>query len=150
MLETQEYLGIVVEDLVDIFGRQAALADIVERLPVRLEGKQDRVVAPGHEVVGAERLPGAQQRRLGAVAYGVVIEAPSGHARALRQVRMLAWDLIVEPLEQHRDDATDMGNDIFDVRVAFWHAPGDQVQDDGAVLERGTDGDRESEIVDHG
>ena len=52
----------MVEDLIDVRDRQAGLADVVERLPVRLEGKQDRIVAPRHQVVGAECLPGAQQR----------------------------------------------------------------------------------------
>ena len=64
MIKAQEYLGIMVEDLVDVLGWQAGLADVVERLPVRLEGEQDRIVAPRHEVVGAERLPRTQQRRL--------------------------------------------------------------------------------------
>jgi hypothetical protein len=42
VLEPQESLGVVVEDLVDVRGRQARLADVVERLPIRLEGKQVR------------------------------------------------------------------------------------------------------------
>src|SRR4029450_7226233 len=71
-------------------------------------------------------------------------------AGELRQVRVRARGLIVESLEQHWDDAPDMGNDIFDVRVALWHAPGDQVEDNGAVLERGADGDGEPVVVDQG
>src|SRR4030095_16583583 len=81
---------------------------------------------------------------------GTEIAAWGGHAGAPRQVGWLARGLIVEPLEQHGDDATDMRNDIFNVRVALWHAPGDQVQDKGDVLERGADGNREAIVVDHG
>jgi hypothetical protein len=42
VLEPQESLGVVVEDLVDVHRRQARPADVVERLPVGLEGEQDR------------------------------------------------------------------------------------------------------------
>jgi hypothetical protein len=42
VLEPQESLGVVVEDLVDVRSRQARLADVVERRPIRLEGEQDR------------------------------------------------------------------------------------------------------------
>jgi hypothetical protein len=42
VLEPQESLGVVVEDLVDVHRRQARPADAVERLPVGLEGEQDR------------------------------------------------------------------------------------------------------------
>src|SRR5215471_8471018 len=135
VLESQDDLGVVVEDLVDVLGGQAALADVVERLPVRLEGEQDRVVAPRHEMIGPEGLPGAEEGGLGAVAHGVVEETTRGHARALGQIWILAWGLVVQPLEQHRDDAAEMGDDVLDVRVALGHAASDQVQDDGGVLE---------------
>src|SRR4029453_13298676 len=46
--------------------------------------QQDRVVAPRHEVVGAERLPGAEQRGLRAVADDVVEEAAGGPPRGAR------------------------------------------------------------------
>jgi hypothetical protein len=64
VLKAQEYLGVVIEDLVDVLGRQACFSDVMEGLPVRLEGEQDRVVAPRHQVIGAEGLPCAEQRRL--------------------------------------------------------------------------------------
>ncbi|MGH7306577.1 MAG: hypothetical protein ACRELZ_25125, partial [Candidatus Rokuibacteriota bacterium] len=47
-----------------------------------------------------------------------VVEAASGHARALRQIRMLARSLVVEALEQHRDDAAQVRDDVLDVREA--------------------------------
>src|SRR5207249_5637992 len=86
----QDGLGVVVEDLVDVAGRQACLAEVVEVLPVRLEGEQHRIVAPGHEVVGAERLPGAEDAGVRAVTDDVVVEAARGDARALWKIRMLA------------------------------------------------------------
>ena len=84
---------------------------------------------------------------LRAVAYGVVIETAGGHARALRKVRMLTRGLIVEALEQHRDNAAKMGHDILDAWIARRHVPGNEVEDDGAVLKRGADGDREPVVV---
>jgi hypothetical protein len=60
VLEAQEYLGVVVQNFVDVCARQAGLSDVVKRLSVGLKGEQNRVVAPCHEVVGAERLPGAE------------------------------------------------------------------------------------------
>ena len=100
-------------------------------------------------MLGAERLPGAEERGLRAVADDVVVEAARGDARALRQIRMLARCLVVEALEQHRDDAAQVGNDVLDVREALRQAAGDQVQHDRGVLERGADGDREAVVVDH-
>ncbi len=64
VLKAQEYLGVVVEDLVDVLGRQTCLTDVVKRLPVSLEGEQDRVVTSRYEVISAEGLPGTQQRCL--------------------------------------------------------------------------------------
>ena len=64
MLQAQDDLSVVVEDLVDVRGRQARLLEVEEILSVRFEREQDGIVAPRHEMVGAERLPGAEQRRL--------------------------------------------------------------------------------------
>src|SRR5205823_14954315 len=92
----------------------------------------------------SERLPGAEERGLRAVADDVVVEAARGDARALGQVRMLAGRLVVEALEQHRDDAAEMRNDVFDGGKPLRDAPGDQVQHDRGVLERSADGNREA------
>ena len=54
----------MVEDLVDVLGRQTCLTDVVKCLSVRLEGEQDRVVTSRYEVISTERLPGTEQRRL--------------------------------------------------------------------------------------
>src|SRR4030095_14028477 len=56
MIEAQKYLGVVVEDLVDVLGWQAGLADVVECLPIRLEGEPDRVVAPPPHVGSTQPL----------------------------------------------------------------------------------------------
>src|SRR6266545_1576783 len=64
MLQAQDDLSVVVQDLVHVRGRQARLVEIEEILPIRLEREEDRIVAPRHEMVGAERLPRAEQRRL--------------------------------------------------------------------------------------
>ena len=64
VLQAQDDLSVVVKDLVHVRGRQARLAEIEEILPVRLEREKDGIVAPRHEMVGAERLPRAEQRRL--------------------------------------------------------------------------------------
>src|SRR4029453_15857582 len=119
MLQSQDDLGVVVKNFVDVRGRQHRLAQIEEVLPIRLERQQDRIVAPGHEVVGAERLPGAKQRGLRAVAEYVVEERGSGLARGLRQIRMVSLRLVVEALEQYGDDAAQMRDDLLDVREAL-------------------------------
>jgi hypothetical protein len=48
--QPEDDLGVVVEDLVDVRGRQAGLLDVEEVLPVRLEREQDRVVAAGEQM----------------------------------------------------------------------------------------------------
>src|SRR5712664_648679 len=53
-LQAEDDLSVVVQDLVGVLRGQAGFSDVVERLRVRLERHQDRVVAPRHEVVGAE------------------------------------------------------------------------------------------------
>ncbi len=45
--------------------------------------------------------------------------------------------------------AAHVRNHVSDPRIALGNAAGDQVQDDGAVLQRGAHGDRESVVVDH-
>ena len=64
MLEPEDDLRVVVEDLLDVRGRQDRLVQVVEILPVRLEREQDGIVAPGDEMIGAEGLSRAEQRRL--------------------------------------------------------------------------------------
>src|SRR5207245_3739513 len=105
--------------------RQDRLAEIEEVLPVRLEGEEDGVVAAGHQVIGAERLPGTQERGLRAVTDDVVVEAPRGHARTLRQIRVLLRRLIVEALEEYRDDAAQVRDHVLDAREALGYALGD-------------------------
>src|SRR5262245_12337967 len=61
VVETQDDLGVVVEDLVDVLLRQSAFPDVVKRLTVRLVGKQHGVVAARHQVVGSEGLPRAEE-----------------------------------------------------------------------------------------
>src|SRR5207245_4274569 len=99
MLEPQDDLGVVVKNLVHVLDRQDRLAEIEEVLPVRLEGEEDGVVAAGHQAIGAERLPGTQERGLRAVTDDVVVEAPPGHARTLRQLRERVRRLLAEALE---------------------------------------------------
>src|SRR5215472_6608890 len=124
--ESQHDLRVVVQDLVDVLGRQDRLAQIEEVLAIALEREQDGIVAAGHQVISAERLPGAGERGLRAVADDVVEEAACRHARALRQVRMLLRRLVVEALQQHRDDPAEVRDHVLDVREALRDAPGDQ------------------------
>ena len=98
-------------------------------------------------MVGAEGFEGADKRRLGAVAHGIVIEFLGGDARRLGEIGVAALilALFVEAVEQHRDGAAQMRHDEFDVRVAVRDLLGDHVQHKGRVLQRGAD--RSPEIV---
>src|SRR4029077_2546798 len=115
--------------------------DIGKGLPIDLPVLQHRIVATGHDVIGAERFEGAQERWLRAVAHGVVIEPPGGDARRLGEVRMASWalTLFVETVHQHRDRAAEMGHDEFYSRIAVRDLLSDHMQHKSRVLERGAD-----------
>src|SRR5215475_6457116 len=57
--QSEHDLPVVVQDQVYVLLGQSALADVVERLLVRLERHQHRVVAPRDEAIRAEPLPRA-------------------------------------------------------------------------------------------
>src|SRR5712691_8503128 len=118
------------QDLVDIGLRQANFADPGEGALVRLVGQQHREVTAGQDVLGAERLPGARQRRVRAVANGVVVEAPRGDAGRLRQVPLAHRELIVETLQEHRDEAAEVRNNVGDMGELRRDLLGNEVQRD--------------------
>src|SRR5204863_7568604 len=62
--ETQDALRVVVEDLVHVLVRETALTDVMERLAIRLERHEHGIVAPRDDLIGPERLPGAEERRV--------------------------------------------------------------------------------------
>ena len=64
VLKPEERLRIVMQDLVGVGFRQSEPLDIGERLLVRLVILQDGVIAPGHQMIGAERFERADKRRL--------------------------------------------------------------------------------------
>ena len=59
VIEAEQLLRVVVQDLVGDFLRQAEALDIGKGLPVDLPILQHRIVAAGHDVIGAERFEGA-------------------------------------------------------------------------------------------
>ena len=59
VIEAEQFLRVVVQDLVSDFLRQAEPLDIGKGLPVDLPILQHRIVAAGHDVTGAERFEGA-------------------------------------------------------------------------------------------
>src|SRR5205085_5546734 len=139
--EAEQRLRVVVKDLVgDGFG-QAEPLDIGEGLFIRLVILQDRVVAAGHQMVGAKGFEGAEKRWLRAVADRVVVEFFRGDARRLGEVRVTAriLPLLVEPVEQHRYRPAEMRHDELDIGIAVRDLLGDHVQNEGRVLERGAD-----------
>src|ERR1700719_601979 len=90
MTKTKEGLRVVVQDLVGVGFWQAQPLDIGEGLLVFFVILQYRVVAAGHQVIGSEGFEGADERRLGAVAHGIVIEFLGGDARRLGEVGVAA------------------------------------------------------------
>src|SRR6267142_2818428 len=81
MREAEQGLCVVVQDLVGVGLGQPEALDIGEGFLVGLVILQYRVVAAGHQMVGAEGFEGADERWLGAVADGVVIEFFGSHTR---------------------------------------------------------------------
>ena len=58
VIEAEQLLRVVVQDLVGDFLRQAEPLDIGEGFPVNLPILQYRIVAAGHDVIGAKRFEG--------------------------------------------------------------------------------------------
>ena len=93
-------------------------------------GQQNRVIAAGYQMIGSERLPRTPQRCLGAVSDGVIIHPPRGGTRRFGQTRMGRRKLMIQSLQQHRDQPTQVRDHNFDVGIARWDLLHNQVQDD--------------------
>src|SRR5882762_1829463 len=101
VVEAEQRLCIVMQDLVGVALWQSEPLDIREGLLVGFVILQHRIVAAGHQMVGAERLQRAGEGGLRAVAHGVVPELFGGDAWRLGKVRMAArvLPLLVEAIE---------------------------------------------------
>src|SRR5207245_10249077 len=112
----------MMQDLVGVALWQSEPLDVGEGLLVGFVILQYRIVAAGHQMVGAERLQCAGEGGFRAVAYGVVPELLGGDAWRLGKVRVAAWALalLVETVEQHRNRAAKVWHDEPEVGLGAW------------------------------
>ena len=138
------------QDLVDIRLRQVHSGDVGEGLAIRLVVHQIGIITTGYEVVGPEGFPATKQRRLRAMANGVVVQAPGRHTRLLGQVRMLRWNLVVQSPQQHGCRSAEVRHDVLDVWKAVRNPTRDELHDECAILHRSADCPAHLVIVDQG
>src|SRR5258707_4889100 len=111
VVEAEQRLCIVMQNLVGVALGKPEPLDIREVPLVGFVILQHRIVAAGHQTVGAERLQRAGEGGFRAVAHSVVPELLGGDAWRLGKVRMtaLALALLIKTVEQHRNRAAEVG-----------------------------------------
>ena len=83
------------------------------------------------------------------MADGVVVEAPRGDAEGFRQAALAHRKLIVKTLQERRDEAAEVWNNIGDMGEPRRDLLGDEVQRDHRVLHRGAHGAAKAVVGDH-
>src|SRR3984957_13051423 len=106
MIKTKQSLRVVVQDLVGVGLWQSQPLDIGEGLLVFFVILQDRVVAAGYQVIGAEGFEGASERGLRAIAHGVV---PELLRVTLGASARLGWPLWLRPCLSRRLSSIGIG-----------------------------------------
>src|SRR5262249_10258749 len=98
---------------------------------------QYRIVAAGYQVIGSKGFEGADERCLGAVTDGVVIEFLRGDARRFGDIGVpaRALTLLVEAVHQHRDRPAEVRGDGFAVWISVRDLLRDHVQYESRVFE---------------
>src|SRR5581483_12472488 len=135
-VKTQQRRRVAVQDAFGVLLGQPRGLDVGEALFVALVLHDDRVVAAGHELAGAVDLR-RQHERLGrGMRHRVVEQLARGHPRLLRQVAVLPGEDVVDPPQQDRQKAAQVGDDEADVGIAHHDPARHEVQGQDAVLQR--------------
>jgi hypothetical protein len=139
--EAEEFLGVRGEHAVGFAGGKATGGDVADGALVGgsvLVGE----VGAQDEAAGAEGVGGAAQRWRVTVADGVVPHPAGGYRGRFRGFGCFPGELIVHPLQEHRQRAAEVGVEDLHPRVAGRDPVGDQVQDGDGVFHRRADAPR--------
>src|ERR1700730_9907 len=96
---------------------------VLEGLSVALIHQRNWIVTARDQMIRAECLARASQRRIRTMSYRIVPKSFRRHARLFGQVLIRRRYLIVDSIEQRRDRSTKMRHNDLDLGVAMRNLP---------------------------